>query len=84
VILGPYIPPENYGPAPPPPHPAQPGLLLLTVALIVLVVFIAREIALRRGSERIVDELTIRWVPAEAAEMMAEADAEELTFGRDD
>jgi len=59
-------------------------MLLLTVALIVLVVFIARELALRRSSERIVDELTIRWLPAEALDMMAEADAEELTFGPDD
>jgi hypothetical protein len=59
-------------------------MLLLTVALIVLVVFIARELALRRGSERIVDELTIRWVPAEALDLLSEADAEELSFGPDD
>jgi hypothetical protein len=59
-------------------------MLLLTVALIVLVVFIARELALRRGSERVVDELTIRWLPAEALDMMTEADAEELTFGPDE
>jgi hypothetical protein len=60
-------------------------MLLLAVALIVLSVIVAREIATRFfGPERIVDELTIRWVPAEAVEMALDPDAEVLTFGPDE
>ncbi len=84
-MLGPYIPPDYTGPPPPPAYPAQPGLLLLAVALIVLIVIVAREIVTRHvGRERIVDELTIRWVPAEAIELTLESEAEVLSFGRDE
>jgi hypothetical protein len=85
--MGPYVPPEypQYtGPPPPPIYPSQPGLLLLAVAVIVLFVIVAREFAARSSGERIVDELTIRWAPAEPLEMNVESDAEILTFGPDE
>jgi hypothetical protein len=85
--MGPYIPPEypQYtGPAPPPIYPSQPGMLLLAVAVIVLFVLVAREFAARSFGDRIVDELTVCWTPAEALEMSVESDVEVLTFGPDE
>ena len=91
LSMGPYFPPEYDGPPPPPVHPAQPGLLLLTLALIVVVALVTREILRRRrrASDRVVDDLTITWLPAEAVDRardLADGDcvwseAEELSFG---
>jgi hypothetical protein len=80
--MGPYFPPEYDGPPPPPVYPAQPGLLLLVAALALIVGLIAREIVRRRrrASDRVVDELTIIWMPADAVEMV-NAVGEELSFG---
>jgi hypothetical protein len=80
--MGPYFPPDITGRPPAPVYPPQPGLLLLTAALALIVALIAREIVRRRrtGGERMVDDLTIIWMPAEAVEM-AHAVEEELSFG---
>jgi hypothetical protein len=62
-------------------------MLLLVIAVAVLVGLVVREvIAIRRRGrgERIVDELTIEWVPADAIALTLEPDAEELRFGPPD
>ena len=66
--MGPYFPPEDTGRPAPPIYPAQPGLLLLTAALAVVVALIARDITRRRraANDRVVDELIITWLPADA------------------
>jgi hypothetical protein len=86
--LGPYFPPEyDVPPAPPTPPPwsAHPGLLLLMIALGVVLALIVRDIVIthRRPGIRVVDELDIRWLPAEAAAMLA-GDEEILPGSIDD
>ncbi len=88
-LLGPYFPPDTGGEVDPSSAPTvwpdQPGIILLLAAAGVLVVLAARELIARYrrrgGGERIADELTIEWLPAEVAEAARSAHQEELIFG---
>jgi hypothetical protein len=71
LSTGPYFPPDYNGSTPPPVHPAQPGVLLIMGALALVIGLVAREIFRRRarGTHRVVDELTVTWLPADAIEL---------------
>ena len=90
LSLGPAHPLDDVGPAAPVPAvwPAQPGLLLITFALAILVLLVAREVGAahrRPKGERSVDDLVVSWLPPDAAAATFSAAAlareEELLIG---
>ncbi len=85
MLRGPYFPPDDYftGQPLPSPWPEQPGILLLLVSLIVVIVLVVRELTERYRHRPVtrVDDLSVIWLPVEAASMIAGAVEDEISFG---